>query len=269
VAPYTDQYSVGVDRELFSNVAVTASYVHKYTGNSVGWKDIGGVYGTKDVALANGETLTVEPLLSPTSSRLFERTNGPGYFVRYDGLVLGLTRRLAHRWQADIQYTFSKANGLQTGSISSTANPTGQDPNDLINYTGRLIPQDRPQMVRAEASYLVPKLNLNVATSIEDISGLALAPTALVSLPQGQRAIAIAPPGAYRTPRVHLVNLQFDKTIFQSSSHKLALTAQVFNLFQNEAYETVTTTNFFSSGFLTPATWLPARYVKVGGKFNF
>jgi hypothetical protein len=43
----------------------------------------------------------------------------------------------------------------------------------------------------------------------------------------------------------------------------------VFNLFQNEAYETVTTTNFFSSGFLTPATWLPARYVKVGGKFNF
>jgi hypothetical protein len=268
-APYTDQYSVGIDRELIPNVAVTASYVHKYTGDSVGWADIGGVYGTKDVTLANGETLTVLPLLNATSQRLFERTNGPGYFVRYDGLVLSMNKRLSKRWQADVQYTYSKAYGLQTGSISSTANPTGQDPNDLINYTGRLIPQDRPQMLRTEASYLIPKLEVNVATSLEDISGLAIAPTALVSLPQGSRSIAIAPPGTYRTPRVHLVNMQFDKTVLKSGDRKLALTAQIFNLFQDEAYETVATTNFFASNFLQPATWLPARYLKIGGKFTF
>jgi hypothetical protein len=269
VAPYTNQYSVGIDRELIRNVAVTASYVHKYTGDSVGWKDIGGVYGTENVVLANGQTLTVDPLLNAASQRLFERTNGPGYFVRYDGLLMSLTKRLAQRWQADIQYTFSRAEGLQTGSVSSVTGPTGQDPNDLINLTGRLIPQDRPQMVRAEASYLIPRLDLNVATAIEDISGLALAPTTLVSLPQGQRSVAIAPPGAYRTPRVHLVNLQFDKTILRSGDHRLALTAQVFNLLQNEAFETVTTTNVFSKSFLQPATWLPARYLKFGAKLSF
>jgi hypothetical protein len=268
-APYTDQYSIGIDHEVLPNLAVTASYVHKYTGNSVGWADIGGIYGTKDVTLANGQVLTVLPLLNATSQRLFERTNGPGYFVRYDGLVLSMNKRLSKRWQADVQYTFSKAYGLQTGSISSTNNPAGQDPNDLINYTGRLIPQDRPQMLRTEASYLVPKIDVNVATSLEDISGLPITPTALVSLPQGQRSIAIAPPGTYRTPRVHLVNLQFDKTVFKIGDYKLALTAQIFNLFQDEAFETVTTTNIFSSSFLTPSTWLPARYLKVGGKFTF
>jgi hypothetical protein len=268
-APYTDQYSIGIDHELMPNVAVTASYVHKYTGLSVGWSDIGGVYGTKDVILANGQELTVLPLLSAASSRLFERTNGPGYFVRYDGLILSLNKRLSQRWQADVQYTWSRSYGLQTGSISATSNPTGQDPNDLINYTGRLIPQDRPQMVRAEASYLVPKVDVNLATAIEDISGNALAPTALVSLPQGQRSIAIAPPGTYRTPRVHLVNLQLDKTLFKKGDHKLVVTAQVFNLFQNEAYETVATTNFFSANFLQPSTWLPARYLKIGGKYTF
>jgi hypothetical protein len=268
-APHTDQYSVGIDRELLPNIAITASYVHKYTGESVGWKDVGGVYGTRDILLANGQTLTALPLLNATSQRLFQRTNGPGYFVRYNGLLLSLNKRLTHRWQAAVQYTFSKAYGLQTGSVSSTANPTGQDPNDLINYTGRLIPQDRPHMVRAEASYMIPKLEINVGTAIEDISGMALTPTTLVTLPQGQRSIAIAPPGTYRTPRVKLINMQFDKTIFKQGDHRLTLTAQIFNLFQDDAYETVTTTNFFSSGFLTPSTWLPARYLKFGAKFVF
>ena len=107
-------------------------------------------------------------------------------------------------------------------------------------------------MVRAEASYLIPKIDLTVATAVSDISGLALAPTTLVSLPQGQRSIAIAPPGSFRTPRVNLVNLQFDKSVFQSGGHRLSLTAQVFNLLQDDAYETVTTTNFFSSSFMAP-----------------
>jgi len=268
-APYTDQYSVGIDHELMPNVAVTASYVHKYTGLSVGWKDIRGVYGTRDVLLANGQTLTVLPLLSPPSSRLFQRTNGPGYFVDYDGLLLSLNKRLSNRWQAAVNYTWSKAYGLQTGSISSTANPVGQDPNDLINYTGRLLPQDRPQMLRAEAAYTIPKIEVNLGTAYQDVSGLALAPTTLVSLPQGQRSVAIAPPGSYRTPRAHLVNLQVDKALFKTGTRKLTLTAQVFNLLQDDSFETVTTTNYFSSSFLQPSTWLPSRYMKFGARFDF
>ena len=251
------------------NVAVTASYVHKYTGLSVGWKDIRGVYGTRDVLLANGQTLTVLPLLSPPSSRLFQRTNGPGYFVDYDGLLLSLNKRLSNRWQAAVNYTWSKAYGLQTGSISSTANPVGQDPNDLVNYTGRLLPQDRPQMLRAEAAYTIPKIEVNIGTAYQEVSGLALAPTTLVSLPQGQRSVAIAPPGSYRTPRAHLLNLQVDKALFKTGTRKLTLTAQVFNLTQDDAFETVTTTNYFSSSFLQPSTWLPSRYMKFGARFDF
>ena len=38
----------------------------------------------------NGQQLTVYPLLNATSRRLFQRTNGPGTFTRYSGLVLKL-----------------------------------------------------------------------------------------------------------------------------------------------------------------------------------
>jgi Carboxypeptidase regulatory-like domain len=267
--PYTNQFSVGIDRELIPTVAVTASYVHKYSGDTIGWKDIGGVYGSQNVVLANGQTLTVEPLLNSPSQRLFERTNGPGYFDQYDGLITSLNKRFSQRWQADVQYTYSRAYGLQTGSNSSFSSPTGQDPNDLINLTGRLMPQDRPQMLRAEGSYLIPKIELSVGTTIEEISGQALLPTALITLPQGARAVAIAPPGTYRLPWVNLVNVQFDKTILKTGDHRLMLTAQIFNLLQSTAAESVTSTNYFASTFLAPATWLPARYLKIGAKFNF
>src|SRR5204863_6216116 len=38
-APYTDQYSIGIDRELVRNVAFSASYVRKNARNQIGWVD--------------------------------------------------------------------------------------------------------------------------------------------------------------------------------------------------------------------------------------
>src|SRR5207248_10633646 len=65
-SPFTDQYSIGVDHELRANVGVSATYVHKHGQDQVGWKDLGGVYGTQAVVLANGQTLNVVPLSNGT-----------------------------------------------------------------------------------------------------------------------------------------------------------------------------------------------------------
>src|SRR4029079_7016297 len=46
-APYSDSYSVGVDRQLKHNLAMGISYVHKTGENQIGWVDIGGVYGSQ------------------------------------------------------------------------------------------------------------------------------------------------------------------------------------------------------------------------------
>ena len=101
-APYTDSFSIGVDRELGNNMAASASYVHKEGRDQIGWVDIGGVYGTQDVTLSNGQVLTVFPILNGTSSRIFQRTNGPGFFTRYNGMLLTLSKRWSHNWQANM-----------------------------------------------------------------------------------------------------------------------------------------------------------------------
>src|SRR5262249_43512085 len=82
-APYTDQYSIGIDREIVRNVGFSATYVRKNAKNLIGWKDIGGVYGTSTATVSvfgQSQTLTVFPLLNATSARIFQRTNGPGFF---------------------------------------------------------------------------------------------------------------------------------------------------------------------------------------------
>jgi hypothetical protein len=44
-APYTDEYSVGLDRDLGQRLAVAIAYVRKDGANFIGWTDIGGQPG--------------------------------------------------------------------------------------------------------------------------------------------------------------------------------------------------------------------------------
>ena len=139
-APYTDQYSIGVDREIARSLGVSVTYVHKTSGDQIGWRDIGGIYGTQTVT-SPADPVTVYPLMNAPSERRFLRTNGPGFFSRYDGLVLSAYRRLANRWMLNVNYTYSKTEGLQAAGTSVFAATVGQDPNDYVNLSWSSEPQ--------------------------------------------------------------------------------------------------------------------------------
>src|SRR5205823_8940103 len=118
--------------------------------NQLGWKDIGGVYGERQVTLANGQTLTVFPLLNKPADQIFLRTNGPGLGTTYKALILTATRRLANGAQFSAGYTRQQAEGLEFGGNG------GQDPNDYINVEGGLGSRDRPNMFSLLGSYEIP-----------------------------------------------------------------------------------------------------------------
>ena len=222
--PYTDQYSVGVDRELARNLAISVSYVRKNAGNQIGWVDIGGVYGTRTATVSvfgQSQTLTVFPLLNAPIQRSHQRTNGPGFYSQYDGLILNLTRRFANRWMATVGYTRSVTKGLQpTGNVS-------RDPNDLTNLDGRIDPQDRPNAFNLFGSYEVPKIEVQVSGQLAAVNGTPYAPQVLVRLPQGNRAINVDVPGSYRTPNETFLQFRVTKILFLNAQRHLELTAEV------------------------------------------
>jgi hypothetical protein len=259
-APYTDSYSVGVDRQLMKGVGFGASFVHKTGKNQIGWVDIGGVYGTRTEGLPDGRTVTDYPLLNAASARKFLRTNAPGGFIRYNGVVFTLDKRLSNRWRANFAYTYSKSEGLVT---------TAQDPNGTINTAG-LQDFDRPHMFLVTGAYDIPRLDVLVAVDLMSASGTPFAPQALVSLPQGRLSVNIAPPdGTYRLPFENILSLRFTKMMFRQRDRRLELGAEIRNVLQDTAYENITTANFFTSTFGQGSTWADPRRLVLFTRWYF
>ena len=77
--PYTDQYSIGMDREIGGRLAVSAAYIRKDGRDFIGWTDVGGQYREEPATLPDGRTvqvfrLTNSPQRSPLSVDESRRT---------------------------------------------------------------------------------------------------------------------------------------------------------------------------------------------------
>lgn len=264
-APFTDQYSIGIDRQLARTMAVKVSYVYKHGADQLGWKDVGGVYGTQTVTLPNGQALNVLPLLNATSARKFTLTNGPGFYNKYNGLLMTVTKRMSNHWQADVSWTESRSQGLfTTGTV-------GQDPNDYVNLEGRIATIDRPHMLQSQGVVDVPRIGVLVSANVMILSGLPYAPQAVVPLPQGTRSINIASPGSgdNRAPWQKLVSLRLSKSVGLGAGRKLELISNINNVLQNKAYQSYVTLNYFNASFARPAAWIEPRNFNIMTKLTW
>ena len=101
------------------------NYVHKRGEDYGGWEDIAGQYvqvpyvdsvGTD----ATGETVMVYRLISDPASRIFLQTNPDGLYMRYDGVTMMATKRMANRWQGVFSLVLSKSEGRLGSSARFT-----------------------------------------------------------------------------------------------------------------------------------------------------
>ena len=248
-APYSDQYSIAVERELGRNLGFTVTYVRKEGRNLIGWQDVGGVYGTQEVTAPNGQTVEVFPLLNSPSDRLFVRTNPAGFFTRYNGLILAVNRRYADRWMLNANYTYSKTEGLDIPPGGSTfASSRGQDPNDRINRTGRQS-FDRPHMFGLTGAYEIPKIETQVSSNLSIVSGFPHGAQLQVRLPQGRRRIYFTPPGAFRRQNESWLILRVSKMLLRDGARRLELGVEMKNLLQETAGRSLASEVFLSPNF--------------------
>ena len=257
-APYTDSFSIGTDHEVAPQVGAGWSYVYKYGQKQIGEADTGGTYAEGAAVLPDGSTVQTFSRTSAASATQVFRTNGPGTFNRYHGLILTIDKRMSDNWSANVSYTFSKAVGLET---------TGADPNSNTNRDGRLG-LDRPQMVVAIGMYQFP-WDVLFSTSYMALSGGAFARSASVTLPQGRQTINLEPAnGDFRYERQDLLNFRVSKSI-RMDFRRLELGVELKNVLQDQANESVVTTNFFSSSFNAPSVWIEPRRMNFFVRANF
>jgi len=287
--PYTDAWSIGLDRELSRSLVVSIAAVHKRGADFIGWTDIRGQYREEARTLTLPEDIPGLPsettvptfvLTGPKAERRFLLHNPAGYSMRYNGLVLTAEKRLSHGWQAQGSYTWSATRGLQASSGASASSPQvstiaaakyltfGQDPNTLTNAEGRL-PNDRPHMVRLMASVDVPYTGLVAAANVRYFSGKPWAASALVPLPQGDVRIQLEQRGPRRLSSQTLVDLRLSRTFALGTASRVELLLDVFNVFNDTAEEGLATDNVFAANFGRAIAFVDPRRAMIAARFSF
>ncbi|HTI37740.1 MAG TPA: TonB-dependent receptor [Vicinamibacterales bacterium] len=280
VTPHTDEFSVGVDRELNRRLASAIAYVHKSGTDFIAWTDTGGQYQQVTQVLPDGSTLPVFALTSPPASRRFLLTNPDGYSMTYNGLVMVLEKRRSSGWQALGSYTYSRVYGLQVSSGSTAAAPQvstvapafptaafGRDPNDLTNAYGRL-PNDRPHMFRLMGTVDVPRTGVMVSGNLQYFSGKPWAATALVRLPQGDQRILLEPLGSRRLSSQTLLDLRVSKIVSIGGANRIEAMFDVLNALNDTAEEALANDNRYNPLFGKPTVFVDPRRVMLGVRLN-
>ena len=275
--PRTDEYSIGIDREITPRLAAAVAYIRKDGSDFIAWTDIGGQYREETRTLQDGRTLPVLALTNGTAARRYLLTNPDGYSVTYNGLVVALDKRKSNGWQAFGSYTFSRTYGLlvssglsaDAGQLSTVApnNTFGRDPNNLTNAEGRLQ-NDRPHIFRVMGSVDVPHTGVLVAANFQQFSGKPwAASTNVTTLPQGSQRILLEPRGTRRLPSQSLLDLRVSRAV-GFGPNRVELLLDVLNLLNDAAEEAIATDNLFGATFGRGTVFMDPRRVMLGVRLN-
>jgi carboxypeptidase family protein/TonB-dependent receptor-like protein len=278
-APRTDEYSVGLDREVGRRVAIAIAYVGKTGANFIGWTDVGGQYREQTRTLPDGRSVPVTVLVNSATDRRFLLTNQDSYSLTYNGLVTVVEKRRSHGWQAFGSYTFSRVSGLQpsagtsaggaqVSTIAPGGNTTfGRDPNDLTNARGRLA-NDRPHMFRVMGGLDVPRTGVVVAATLQQFSGKPWAATAQIALPQGDQRILLESRGSRRLSSQSLLDLRISRAFALGGVGRVELMLDVLNALNDAAEEAIATDNLFSSNFGRPIAFVDPRRAMISARVS-
>ena len=288
--PYTDQFTVGFDRELVKNLGLEVDYAYKRGEHPGGWLDTGGkyapaIYSDTKGTEATGQDITVLRLVNSPTDRLFLLTNPDTdptrMFSRFHGLTVQLTKHMSNNWQMVASVVFSKATGRLGSSLRAPnrrqegyAREFGQNPNDYINTDDRLI-EDRPVVVKTSLVYQLPKgflagVNLRYQTGRPWGREVRVSGVTGIGGGEGGGFILAEPLDGHRRVQDQTVlDLRVQKEFGLGSRAKLALLVDALNLLNDGANEGIGSRNATSSSFGLPTLFINPRRLMLGAKVRF
>ena len=290
--PYTDQFIVGIDQELFPAVGLQVNYVHKRSGDYGAWPDVAGTYAPVQFVdnlgkEPSGQTFTLQRLTSSAGSRIFELRTDPRMKNTYNGISIQVTKRMSNHWQGNFSVVFSKSEGrlgsslgtpLNTASASAGASNSnaglpglGANPNDFVNSDGLLI-GDKPVVAKAQIVYNLP-WGMMLGANLQHQTGRLWSRQLRVrnlGFPSRPSILMEANTGNRRVPDWDLIDVRIEKAIkFGAGSTNLAIFGDVLNLTNSAATESIGSRDAENSSFGLPTRYLQPRRLMVGAKIRF
>lgn len=290
--PYTHEAIVQWEQEVARDLGLQVNYVFKRGYDYPGWQDVTGRYGqvpyTDSVgADATGQTVMVYKLLSPFRQSLFQMTNVPGLYSRYNGVTITGTKRMSEHWQGELSMVLSKSEGREPSSTQSPSSAQsgtsggfgrigcgGQCQggiNDFVNSDGLLI-GDRPIVAKAQLIYRLP-LGFLVSGNLQHQTGRPWARQVRIGglgFPSKPTVYVEPLDGSRRVPSLNLIDARVQKTFpLGGPNVNLDLFVDALNLTNNDTTEGVLSRRGDVTTFGDPSRYIYPRRLQLGARIKF
>ncbi|HWI17786.1 MAG TPA: TonB-dependent receptor [Vicinamibacterales bacterium] len=238
--PYTDEFTGGIDHELFANLRLSITGTHRVERDVQATSNPANPYDTFLTTRADNGRDGVAGTADDSTFQFYNRnstavnrtffTNDPTFRQTYNGIEITGTKRMSNRWQMLMGYTYSQTR--QKG-LSVNVNP-----NALINAEGPVTGQtgDRPHQFKVTGTYILPFYNIGFAANFNRSSGAVI--TRSINTPQavgGNTAVNVEPLGSYRLPTRTAADLRGFKT-FTFGARSLEVSVDVHNITNDNTF---------------------------------
>jgi len=256
-APYTDQFSVGLEREIFPNFSLSATLIYKRSMNVIERINTAAEYEEIPYYDDYGnQTLTVYDQVRPIQN--FYLVTNPGDKITYRGLMLVANKRFSDNFQFYTSFVWSRAWYTPVGY---------EDKNELINAEGPLS-NDRRWVFKFGGFYVAP-LGIILGTNIIYQQGNFWQRSVRVRLNQGSETINAEPLGTNRLPNQLDLDVKVEKTFRLGPRLRTTLSFDVFNLFNMDTPGRYVSYDAENVNFLVPTSIRSPRIAMLGLQIEF
>ncbi len=256
--PYSDQFSVGIEREIFPDFSLSITGIYKESKDSVATQNSTAEYELIDYYDEFGnQTIQVYNQTNPGDS--FYLTTNRGDKTNYKALIFAFRKRLSNNWQVDGSLTLSKARSYPKGYY---------DKNDLINMYGVPGSYDREYQLKISGTYIFP-YGIMLSAYFAYEQGRPFNREIPIWLDQGRRWIAAEERGSQRYPNPTYLDLRLEKEFRLYKQMRLKLLIDIWNVFNSDYNNYVASRNADTIAYLAPTSYVLPRRAQLGIRFVF
>jgi hypothetical protein len=199
-------------------------------------------------------------------------------FTDVNAFSATVNRRMT-RWSLNFGVTYLRAEGLVGGSVRTASiqqrsglefSQFGRNPNDLVNAAGRLN-GDVAWQFKGQAVFQLPWDFLASANvDHHDNAHRFRTRTIPASVAGISSTVFMQPRGELgRLPDTTIIDARLQKSFRLGGTARLSVAADALNLFNENANQSVQSTNVTSAVYQYPSTFVNPRRFMLSAKFNF
>ena len=254
--PYSDQFSVGIEREILPDFSLSLTGIYKAEKDPIDDQNTGAEYELIDYYDEFGDqTIQVYNQTNPADS--FYLTTNLDNRTTYRALILAFRKRLSNNWQVDGSLTLAKTLQFPKGYW---------DRNDLINMYDVPGSFDRGWQFKISGTYIFP-YGFMLSAYFAHEQGRPFNRIVAVPLDQGRRNIAAEERGSQRYPNPTFLDLRLEKEFRLWKQTRLKFLIDIWNVFNSDYNNSVASRNADSDAYLAPTGYVLPRRAQLGIRF--